>query len=98
VLAKTKDPVNIIPFMPRIFGSISDLTFDDGKIMTFKGITQEEIKLNKTVNPNDGENKGNVEKWLKDLEVKVKKTLREITGDCVKQIPENCENISWLNV
>jgi len=89
VLAKTKEPANIIPFLPRIFDSISDLTFEDSKIMSFKGMTHEEVRLNKTVNPNDGENKGNVEKWLKDLEIKVKKTLREITMECVKHCPEN---------
>jgi len=39
----------------------------------------ETVKFFKTVTPDEGEFKGNVEKWMKDMEVKMKKTLRDLT-------------------
>jgi len=63
---------------------VKQLVFQEQRIAGFKSYFQEEIKLSKTVNPEDADNKGNIERWMKDLEVKIKKTLRDITNECVK--------------
>jgi len=40
----------------------------------------EEVMLNVPVKPDDAEMKGNVEKWMKDLEIKMKQTIKVITN------------------
>jgi dynein heavy chain len=39
----------------------------------------ETVKFNSSINVNEGEKKGNVEKWLGDIEAMMRSTLKNIT-------------------
>jgi len=44
----------------------------------------EKVKLCQPVKPDEGDFKGNVEKWMYDLELKMKKTMRELSFNSLK--------------
>jgi len=48
----------------------------------FNSHFDEYVKLNKFIVVDDGEFKGSVEKWLKEFEIRMKKSLKEINLEC----------------
>jgi len=78
VLAKTKKPVNVQPFLPMFFECIHSMTLVDNKFTEILSPEGEKFSFNKPVAPDEGEFKGNPEKWLKEVEVKMKKTMKEM--------------------
>lgn len=42
---------------------------------------KEKVKFNKSINVNEGEKKGNVERWLSEIEGVMIETLRKIMRD-----------------
>jgi len=67
------------PHLEKVFDSVVSLVFDNAYITTVVSAEGEQVKLWKNVTPEEGEFRGNVEKWMKDLEVKLKKTLKDET-------------------
>jgi hypothetical protein len=84
----------------RLFENIDNLHFENNKIMGFTSHSSEYVKLNKPIPVDDGEFKGSVEKWLKEFEVRMKKSLKEINLECQndlikKQMPYKTWISSW---
>jgi len=78
ILAKTKTPIDVQPFLPMFFESISQITLFDNKFTEIVSPAGEKLSFNKPIAPDDGEFKGNSEKWLKEIEIKMKKTIKEM--------------------
>jgi dynein heavy chain len=59
-----------------------------------KSHENEVIKLVKKIDVNHGEKKGNVELWLAELEIIMKKTIKNIIKQTMKDI--NTDRIEWI--
>jgi len=98
MLAKTKDFRNVSPFVSRCFESVDALGFGDNNIVSIIAHEREEVQLLKPVIPGDSENKGALERWMKDLEVKIKRTMKEISNECIKNYPLNHDDfLEYIN-
>jgi len=98
VIAITKTPELIQDYVTRLFENISSLHFDSSKIIGFNSHEGEYVKLNKSIPVDDGEFKGSVEKWLKEFENVMKKSLKQINLDCHNDLIKNKTHISnWIN-
>ena len=54
----------------------------------------ENVKFNHSINVNEGEKKGNVEKWLGDIESLMRNTLKSITKASL--VDENTLRSDWV--
>mmetsp|Transcript_44963 Transcript_44963/g.98238 ORF Transcript_44963/g.98238 Transcript_44963/m.98238 type:complete len:162 (+) Transcript_44963:534-1019(+) len=80
ILAKTKDPTRVQPHLNKCFEAIDKVVFESGNVITFMISPEgEKVRFMQPVKPDEGEFKGNVEKWMKDLEIKMKKTMKELS-------------------
>ena len=52
------------------------------------------IEVSKKINVNESEKKGNVERWLSELESAVFETLKKISIDCLTDT--SCERTQWV--
>lgn len=78
ILSETKDPLRVQPHLKKCFEGIAKLTFTKSlDIICMKSSEEEIIELSTIVNTTTA--KGQVEKWLVDLEISMKFTIREIT-------------------
>ena len=55
---------------------------------------KENVKFTKRINVNEGDRKGNVEKWLLDIEKEMIVTLTSLTGNCIGDI--NSKRTQWV--
>jgi len=63
----------------KCFEAIDKVKFGPGNVITHMISPElEEVPLNVQVNPESPDMKGNVEKWMKDLEIKMKQTIKHI--------------------
>ena len=84
ILAQTKDPLAVQQHMEKCFEGIQELIFED-KCMV-KGMVSaegEKVRYEGEINVEEGDNKGNVENWLTDVENEMKKCLKKICNDSV---------------
>ena len=86
ILSETKDPLRVQPHLNKCFEGIAKVRFDDKVelINTLVSAEGECVILDEPVNVASGENKGAVEKWLKQLERGMQDTLRTVTSNSVK--------------
>lgn len=97
ILAKTKDPTRVQPHLSKCFEAIERVIFDNqGRIITMISPEGETVKFFKPVTPDEGEFKGNVEKWMKDMEIKMKKTMRDLTYEAQIDYSKQSEYIEWV--
>jgi dynein heavy chain len=69
ILSQTKDPKAVQPHLNKAFEGVSKVKFeDDLKITVMISQETEEVKMIRCVDPESPTNKGNVEKWLLELE------------------------------
>jgi dynein heavy chain len=69
ILANTKDPFMVQPYMNKCFEGIAEVQFD--KDICVHGMVSEEgevVGYLKKIDVNEGDRKGNVEKWMLDIE------------------------------
>jgi dynein heavy chain len=87
LLAQTKDPQQVQPHMAKCFEGISKVKFDKGGTLVEAMISAEEelVIFTKSVDVNEGDKKGNVEKWMLEIEATMRKTLAELTRDSLAE-------------
>jgi dynein heavy chain len=95
ILAQTKDPLTVQKHINKCFEAINQLYFqegspdEDGKVH-MELVTQmispekETVRMIRPINVNEGEKRGNVERWLSEIEQVMVETLRRLTLDSIK--------------
>lgn len=69
ILADTKDPLKVQKHINKCFEAINLLEFSPEQcVLGMVSSEKETVKFNKQIDVNEGDRKGNVEKWLLDIE------------------------------
>ena len=80
LLAQTKDPEQVQPHMEKCFEGINRVKFSEKQeVTTMISAEKEMVPMCKPIDVNEGDKKGNVEKWMLEIEIVMRKTLQEIT-------------------
>ncbi|CAE7372264.1 Dnah1 [Symbiodinium sp. CCMP2592] len=100
ILSQTKDPTAVQPHMGKCFEGINKVRFDGNSeiIEAMLSVEGEVVELISQVNVNEGEKKGNVERWLLEVQESMIKTLTKIMGDSVRSYAETQRGkwvLSW---
>lgn len=100
ILAETKDPLRVQPHLKKCFDGIAKLQFQPNLDITAAFDPKDERldfpyeKVNhKKINPNDSG--GNVEKWLIEVEIMMKKSLAYTIDFSMKDYMQS-DRIEWL--
>ena len=89
LLAQTKEPRAVQPHMDKCFEGIYRIMFSDtDEVYGMISAEGEQVQFEKKVDVNEGDKKGNVEKWMLEIESVMKKSLKSICkeslGDYMK--------------
>ena len=88
ILSQTKEPRAVQPHLGKCFEGINKVKFEsDLKISQIISAEGEEVKLDKTVDPESAANKGNVEKWLLEIESIQWESVRTLTVASLAEYP-----------
>ncbi|CAJ1371943.1 unnamed protein product [Effrenium voratum] len=82
ILSQTKDPTAVQPHMGKCFEGISRVRFNQTSeiIEAMSSVEGEVVELSNPVNVAEGEKKGNVEKWLMEVQGSMIESLTKVTG------------------
>jgi dynein heavy chain len=96
ILSQTKDPTAVQPHMGKCFEGINSVRFDGNSeiIESMLSIEGEEVELFKPVNVVAGDKKGNVEKWLLEVQDSMIGCLTQIIGEAYKAYA-NTDRKKW---
>jgi len=95
ILAQTKNPKLVQGHMDKCFEGISKVMFDDKLCVTgMISAEGEEVDFMKKIDVNEGDRKGNVEKWMLDIEQEMIKCLRELTKTAIAEYA-NADRCEW---
>lgn len=84
ILADTKDPQKVQKHINKCFEAISKLDFSSKEdVQGMISAESENVKFNSKINVNEGDKKGNVEKWLGEIESMMRGTLKAITKSSI---------------
>lgn len=97
ILAQTKDPLTVQKHINKCFEAINSLRFSEGppdadNQVALELVTQmisperEAVNFYKPVNVNEGEKRGNVERWLSEIEQVMIDTLKRTTYDSINDV------------
>jgi dynein heavy chain len=64
ILAQTKDPETVQRHINKCFEGIGQLKMNKGIVSGMISMEKEEVDFSRKVDVNEGEKKGNVERWL----------------------------------
>jgi dynein heavy chain len=82
ILADTKDPGAVQPHMNKCFEGIKCVIFKNNEeVLGMTSAEKENVYFNKSINVLEGEKKGNVEKWMVEIEDQMRFTLRDMVKD-----------------
>jgi len=96
ILADTKDPCAVQPHMNKCFEGIKNVIFKDNEeVIGMMSAEKEKVNFVKKINVNEGDKKGNVEKWMLEIEDQMKITLRELTKAALKDV-EVTQREEWF--
>ena len=96
ILSQTKEPRAVQPHLGKCFEGVNKVFFEkDLKISKLISAEGEEIAMDKKVDPESSANKGNVEKWMLEIEVIMRKTLRQLCCDSLKDYAKT-KRTTWV--
>ena len=79
LLAQTKDPREVQVHMDKCFEGISRVKFSDSdEVYGMISAEGEQVEFKKRVDVNAGDKKGNVEKWMLEIETVMRMTLKQL--------------------
>lgn len=95
ILSQTKEPRAVQPHLNKAFEGIAKVKFEkDLKITEMISAQGEVVKLDQHVDPESGANKGNVEKWLLELERLQWQSIKTQTEKSLAEYP-TIERVAW---
>jgi dynein heavy chain len=85
ILSDTKEPTKVQPHMSKCFEAIQEVVFSPNhEVTAMISAEKERVDFVKVVDVNEGDKKGNVEKWLLEVESVMQKTLFHICKQSIK--------------
>jgi len=91
ILAQTKDPTLVQRHVNKCFEAINLLQFTEKQeVVGMISPEKEKVPFDKIIDVNEGDKKGNVEKWLLEIENEMRNCLRAIAK---KSIEDRCPRI-----
>jgi len=89
ILSQTKEPRAVQPHLGKCFEGINKVKFEnDLKISKLISAEGEEVHMDKPVDPESSANKGNVEKWLLEIESIQWESIRTLTVASLEEYPK----------
>ena len=96
ILSQTKDPRAVQPFLNKCFEGIAKIAFrgeengnnDDMVINRMLSSQGTSVELFPVIDPNLGQNKGNVENWLLELQSSMRLSLKRECKKCLESYPQ----------
>ena len=83
--------------MDKCFEGIQSVHFSDkDEVYGMISAEKEEVLFKKRVDVNAGDKKGNVEKWMLEIEGVMRQTLRELTKESLAEYYK-CKRTEWVS-
>ena len=96
LLAQTKEPRAVQPHMDKCFEGIYRVMFSErDEVYGMISAEGEEVLFEKKVDVNEGDKKGNVEKWMLEIESVMKRSLKSICKDSLAAY-HKVERTTWV--
>lgn len=96
ILAQTKDPTLVQKHMDKCFEGIQKVQFSDKQEVTaMVSAEQEVVELYRKIDVNEGDKKGNVEKWMLEIEKVMRMSLKMQTQQSIADY-YNSERTEWV--
>ena len=98
ILSETKDPRRVQPHLGKSFEGISSLAFEESDHSPEEGVEDncmvtamtsaqgETLKFPKSIYPNEGNRRGNVEVWMNDVEANMRKSVIQYVFDSLSEL------------
>lgn len=94
ILSETKDPKKVQPHLKKCFEGIATLIFTE-KLEVISMVSSEQEIVNLSLIINTEKSRGKVEKWLLDLELSMRTTVREVIENALKSYQKTVRH-EWV--